>query len=139
MFSHMQERGKRACLSQSILNVLAATVLFTVSFIIIHSLTISFTRDSSVPNRSKVIGVRWQCVQVLLRVWGRFGGEQGGNTWPRRGHNHASCVWFGTGCQDLSLCASQTFLPGLSNPPFIPPFFFQSPAPQLPTAHKWFE
>lgn len=54
--------------------------------------------------------------QVAVRAgaygsWGTSVGRGRGSTHRRRSHNHASCVWFGTGSQDLSLCASQTFSP----------------------------
>lgn len=59
--------------------------------------------------------------QVAVRA-GASGslGEERGSMCRQQSHNHASCVWFGTGSQDLSLCASQTFSQGY---PIFPPSF----------------
>lgn len=57
----------------------------------------------------------WGQVAVRAGASGSLGTSKGrgrGSMHRQRSHNHASCVWFGNGSQDLSLCASQTFSQG---------------------------
>lgn len=82
------------------------------------SLRLSFSPLSCSEGSQKFKGRRGQ-VAVRAGVSGSLG-EERGSVCRQQSHNHASCVWFGTGSQDLSLCASQTFSQGY--PIFSPSF-----------------
>lgn len=80
--------------------------------------SLSFFPGSCSDSSPKFKGHRGQ-VAVRAGASGSLG-EEKGSVCKQQSHNHASCVWFGTGSQDLSLCASQTFSQGY---PIFPPSF----------------